>query len=167
MPGIEPASSWMLVRFVSADLQWELPEKDLNGLEIEFTLTEKFFDVILRSFPISLEMEAEMVIKQKEKLAVFGKETRSPLFVLGTLLNSVPISILPISPQLEAEAHPSSQQRDLLSKRGSGMLRQRWFCPGCTQVLPTKDPKQWPQQHKVEGDVSQWQVAAQVLEQNP
>ena len=38
-------------------------EEDLNGLEIKFILTENSFDVLLRSFPILLEIKVEMVIK--------------------------------------------------------------------------------------------------------
>lgn len=86
-------------------------EYDLNGLEIEFTLTENSFDVLLRSFPIFLEIKVEMVIKQREKASVFGKETHSTLFFLRTLLCSVPICILPIGPELEAEAHSYSSQQ--------------------------------------------------------
>ena len=68
-------------------------EEDLNGLEIKFILTENSFDVLLRSFPILLEIKVEMVIKQREKALVFRKETHSPLFFLGTLLISTHLHI--------------------------------------------------------------------------
>ena len=80
-------------------------EEDRNGLEIKFILTENSFDVLLRSFPIFLEIKVEMVIKQREKALVFGKETHSPLFSWEPC-SSVLICILSIiGPELETEAH--------------------------------------------------------------
>ena len=78
-------------------------EEDLNGLEIKFILTENSFDVLLRSFPILLEIKVEMVIKQREKALVFRKE----ICFSWEPCSSVLICILPIiGPELlETEAH--------------------------------------------------------------
>lgn len=86
-----------------------------------------------------------MVIKQREKASVFGKETHSTLFFLRPLLCSVPICILPIGPELEAEAHSYSSQQ-----------KKKRFCDAQAQVVlpwlpPNPAPASYPPRTRSNG----------------
>ena len=76
-PGVEPVSSWMLVRFVSTELRQELPCTLLMGMQFGAATMENSVEVLNKS---SNSTPGYIIWKKKTKTLV-QKDTCSPMFV--------------------------------------------------------------------------------------